>query len=488
MRYQFKLPPYPHQVVEFNHHLRHFSSATFSETGAGKTLPMLASTEARIRWGLAKKALYVAPNYLLSNIAQKVELCTDLSYTILHHGNRQKRIGLIDSPTELHLINIEALHLYEEYLRETLKRGKYDIMLMDEAHYIKSWRKTRAQAAIRLANLAKFRIAATGTPFTREPEDIYGIMKFVDPNVFKMTIGQFQQRFCNRVTVDIGWSGDSADSRKITRGFKEGVEEEFRSQYKGLVVIHKKEDCLTLPPKVFEVRRVPMAAKIKQPYRKIMRDRAITMPDGMVITMANKGVMANRLAQLCSGFMQYKGDDGKDRLHHFGDSNKIEALRDILVGRRDKKTVVWCKYRESIFRLQRIFKDWMPVIQVGQHKNELSRDRFMNDPDCKLIICQLQINAGYELTESGCNVYYEMPHSYADWKQSQDRTHRPGAEKHRQILYYLLVTQDSIEPSIRVGLKFKEDLSDLVVMRDPDQVFLGQLEDDDDQMPLPMAA
>jgi SNF2 family DNA or RNA helicase len=481
MKYTFKITPYQHQLIEFRHHLKHPSSATFSETGAGKTLPILASSEARISWGIARKALYVCPAYLMSKIKQQVDMCTNMSATILHDKSRQKRIDLIGSDDPFHIINIEAVILYEEYLRESSRRGRYDIVIMDEAHQIKGHNSERSKAMQRLGNLAKFRIAATGTPFTRSPEDMYGIMKFIDPSIFDIPLYKFHERYCKREMVNIGWDGSKEKNVLMTTGFKDNIEDEFRNKYSEIVVIHKKSECLDLPPKFIEVRRVNLSSALQKPYKKIVDDHIIFMPDGSRVEMPNKGVQSMRLSQLCSGFLQYGPVDNK-QVHHFGRSGKIDALRDILEGRRDKKTAVWCMYRESIGMLEKEFGSWNPVIQMGQRDNTGARNRFQQDNDCKLIISQMQINAGYELTASDCCVYFEIPQSYADWKQSQDRFHRPGAEIHKQILYYLLITSGTVEASARVGLKRKEDLSDLVLSIDPKKVFLGELEDNNDDM------
>ena len=140
---------------------------------------------------------------------------------------------------------------------------------------------------------------------------------------------------------------------------------------------------MQLPPKFIEVRRVPLTPALKKPYKKIMDDHVIFMPDGTMVDMPNRGVQTGRLAQLCSGFLQY-GPQDKKKVHHFGRSGKISALKDILDGRKQQKTAVWCMYRESIKMLETIFRDWNPTVQMGQRDNTGARKRFQEDPECLL--------------------------------------------------------------------------------------------------------
>jgi SNF2 family DNA or RNA helicase len=458
MKYKFKLQPLKHQVKEYLHHIKRFHSATFSETGCGKTLPALAAAESRLAHGLAERVLYVAPAYLMDKIQSEIDKCIDSASVVLWNKDRKKRLELIAQAheTPFHIVNYEALMYYEEELCDV----GYDMVIADEAHRAKNYRSSTSKALRKISKNSKYRLAATGTPLCREPEDVFGIFLFLDDSIFGRFITPFRDRFCKRESQNVGW-GASARTFVKTVGFKDGVEEEFQRILKDVAITHKKEGNIDLPPKVEQERRVNMPDSIRRVYNELADDKCIQIPDGPLLQVTSPGVLHMKLGQLASGFLMH--ENGVWRV---ADSPKLSEVDDILQERMHKKTVIWCKYKESMRILCERYKHMNPVTQEGGGDHVSARRKFEHDDSCKLLISNLNINAGYELTVADAAIYYEIPFSYVDWKQSMDRIHRKGSEIHPQILYYILLVRNTVEVSARYALGLKKDLADVATSVD----------------------
>jgi SNF2 family DNA or RNA helicase len=71
----------------------------------------------------------------------------------------------------------------------------------------------------------------------------------------------------------------------------------------------------------------------------------------------------------------------------------------------------------------------------------------------------VQIQAGSEgvdLTKAHHAIYYSIPHSLAQYRQSMARLYRPGQE--HQVSFYHLVAEDTVEENMYSSLERKEDI------------------------------
>lgn len=82
---------------------------------------------------------------------------------------------------DLYVLNYETLN--DEKVREKLLKISPQFVGSDETHFIKSSSTKRAKSLYKF-NDAKVKIGATATPVQRDPQDIYGIFKFVHPELF----------------------------------------------------------------------------------------------------------------------------------------------------------------------------------------------------------------------------------------------------------------------------------------------------------------
>jgi SNF2 family DNA or RNA helicase len=113
---------------------------------------------------------------------------------------------------DLFIINYETLT--DEKVRDALFDIRPDFWFVDEIDCIKNT-KTQRSKAIYNFNVAKYRFGATATPIRQNPKDIFGILKFVSPDLFpdeKKFEHLFLKIYYGRIT---GSKNEEALSKRI---------------------------------------------------------------------------------------------------------------------------------------------------------------------------------------------------------------------------------------------------------------------------------
>lgn len=82
---------------------------------------------------------------------------------------------------DLYILNYETLN--DEKVCHRMLKMSPQFVALDETHQIKSSSTKRAKSLYKF-NGAKIKIGATATPVQRDPQDIYGIFKFIHPELF----------------------------------------------------------------------------------------------------------------------------------------------------------------------------------------------------------------------------------------------------------------------------------------------------------------
>ena len=104
-----------------------------------------------------------------------------------------------------------------------------------------------------------------------------------------------------------------------------------------------------------------------------------------------------------------------------------------------KKLIVFCALHEVVDMLQKAFPKAVTITgRDSAVTKQSSVDAFQNDPDVMLIICSIKAaGVGLTLTSSSSVAFLELPWTYADCCQCEDRAHRIG-QKDNVTCYYLL--------------------------------------------------
>jgi SNF2 family DNA or RNA helicase len=384
---------------------------------------------------------------------------------------------------------------YESMARslEVLTSVDWDLVALDEAHFIKRPSTQRTQAAMKIRDSAKRRRLLTGTPVSNSPLDLFAQLEF----------------------LGAGWSGfRSWENFREFYGVFQNIE---GTPHQKLVAIqnkpflqerlarlsftYRKDEALPdLPQKVYDTCEVEMTGPQAEAYEKVAEQLLLEIENDMDES-GNKSLTINniltkllRLAQIACGYVVWDAavdpmtlETVREKsLEWFTPDQKLDALVEIL---REKspaeKTIVWSCFVPCIRAIhERLEKEGIDHVMYYGSTSEADRleaeRRFNLDPACRVFVGNPGAGGvGLNLpgsdpskwgtpedlgTDADHVIYYAQDWSYVKRAQSEDRNHGKNRCR-KQVRVTDLVVPDTIDEEIRVRVLKKKmaalELSDI---------------------------
>ena len=211
------------------------------DMGCGKTIQAISLLfHYRQHW----PALLIVPATLVSTWVGQLkqfappELLKDEEVVVIKKGS-----DLIGG--KVCIIPYSLMHILVE--KRKINTKSYDIIIADETHAIKSKDAKVTAAVMPLLKKSKVTVCLTGTPAINRPVELFTQISSILPNVFR-SYDHFTQRYCDpkqkfmqgKNITDVKGSSNASELKKILEG---------------MVMIRRlKQDVLTLPPKIRDVR------------------------------------------------------------------------------------------------------------------------------------------------------------------------------------------------------------------------------------------
>lgn len=457
-----QLYPYQERAVEFIKQ-RGGRAGLFMEMGTGKSRCALTFCE---REGL-KNILIVCPlsvTGVWENEIRKLKL--DVLFFNACTGSIKSRQQMIDYfYRDMQKELKKPLYIiinYESYwrmpLRGTLQKWKPDIIILDEAHRIKSRTTRQAKFAHTLAQTTTRRLALTGTPITNGLHDLFSMYKFIDPTVFGTRWSGFEDRF-------IKYGGYS--NYEIV-GYKDV--DTINQKVKATAFQISKEEALDLPPRVDIVVPIKLEPATQKQYDEFKKNAVATMhgtdEQGKPLTgIALARIVLTsilRLQQITSGFVATE-----DNQIIYTSSEKVKACDDLVEDAlaNNQQVVVFCRFVKDIERLSAVLRQSATIHGSIPQKEREARIQAFQRGDIKVLICQIQVaSLGIDLTASNIGIFFSTGFSLTDFLQSRDRIHRHGQT--RKVTYYHLIAERSVDEKVYQALQDKVNIASQVVRLD----------------------
>lgn len=459
--FAFKGTPYAHQRTEVAEHWQDAGRARFWEMGTGKSYATIHEAAALYEARKIEAMIVVAPKGVYRNwereIAAHWPMATEPVVTVWGSARKPLRGG--PERFRVYLMNVEAL---------ATKRGAAELeswmilervlLVVDESTSIKNPKAKRTKALAQLARKAAYRRILTGSPVTQSPLDLFAQLCVLHPSPLGFSsFYAFRNRYARLVKRTMG-----------DRTFHEVVGyqrlDELQAKLAGISSRVLKEDCLDLPPKVYERREVELTDEQRSVYAQIAKEARAVLESSANVTAAIALTQVLRLHQVACGFV--RSDDGAD---HELDSHRLDALLDVIEESGAEKVIVWAPYRAAIRAIER----WLvkthgrqsTVTYYGgtdQEDRVASVDRFQNDPFCRFFVGNPQ-TAGYGLTLTAASlvIYFANGWKLEERLQSEDRAHRIGQT--RSVTYIDLVAPGTVDERILDALRSKFDVASEVL-------------------------
>lgn len=341
----------------------------------------------------------------------------------------------------LTVVNYEAL--WREPFAAWALGHHWDMVVLDEAHKIKSPGGKASRYAAKLGARVDKRLALSGTPLPHSPLDAYGLFRFLDPDIYGTSFAQFRAKYA----VMGGF-----DNRQVL-GFQNKAEfsEKFNS-----ITFRASKDAIDLP----DFQHITLPVQINSKARAVydsLSSRFMAELDEGTITTTNALTKLLRMQQVTSGTI--KDDDGKVIVLH---DDKANALGDLLDGLPEHEpVVVFARFHADLDAVHAAAKHLKrSSSELSGRRKELEQ---WQSGDTDIIACQIGAGAeGIDLTRARYCIYYSIGFSLGQYEQSLSRTHRPGQT--RKVFYYHLVVQNSVDEKVYQALADRKDVIESIII------------------------
>lgn len=454
------------------------------ETGTGKSrsgaagLKLIELAEGRDGLG---PTLIIAPKSMLITWSRELQpFFPDADIRVVS-GTPTKQTKALEPGGDFYIVSWQGLKKYSRqspFGSVTLKPADKEdkalqevgirTVLADEAHRAKNPKSAQTRALWGVSRDATCRVAMTGTPIQDTAEDFWSLLRFVAPDEYATKTG-YVDRY-----LDVSfneWGARVIEGLHPARGdeFLSNAETRFRRITKAVALPF-------LPPKIQDYRFVELPASMRRAYKTMVKDMVAELEGGSVLTADGPLTRAGRLTQLanCSGAVD---EDGK--FHMELPSPKIDAfLEDLVDGDfGDSQIVIYSDSRQLadllLVEMRKLGEKEIPGLTVdsidGGVEGEVRQDIMDAFQSGKLqyVIVTRAGAEGITLTAADTMVRLMRSWSLITHKQSEDRVHRIGSERHESIKIVDYVTVDTIEEDQIIRLNGKEERAQ-EVLRDTD--------------------
>ena len=513
-----KTKPYAHQVMAFNRFKDSEYFAAFWDMGTGKSKLAIDIAAYKYNTGEIDAVMIIAPNNVhLQWYREQFPMHCPIAYDPFvwdqskwsNSRYRNAYDKFMDKPSnvlKVFFMNVEAFQggPGQQFTKYFVRANRVFVVL-DEATRIKTPEAKRS-IAIRKLNSCTARCILTGTPTAKSPLDIWSPFNFLKDDYFSMSwmgfraeysvmikdVASKRQRTVNdyeftRVKDAIAsWQGKGdlydclgAVAAKLGMTFSDvrfihNSEEvqKHKNENALLDIISKdttavkKEDCLDLPEKVYEIIETDMCRDQRKAYDQLATYMAAILATGEEVTVKAVIALLIRFMQVCGGFFPEK-TEGMDYtvLHKFSKNPKLDVLmEDIEENTHDKQAIVWACFTAEI----KLIRDELRAAgytaetimgEDKKDKRERTIAKFANG-DVQFLVANPTV-AGYGFNFQFCSHQYFFSNSYRTEArlQAEDRTHRSGQTQ--TCIYKDILIRNSIDAHIFQIIKEGKALNDV---------------------------
>lgn len=451
---RFVTPPFHHQKIGYWIGMTNENFLYFFDMGTGKTKTILDVIENRGR----PRTLVLVPN--TANVygwMEEVERhqpgirAVPLLGTSLQKWKASKQSGDVYITTYVGLVAMVKHRQDGKSIIDPKKVDElpdFDCLVLDESTCVKNPQSLSYKACNLLSLKAKLRYALTGTPFGRDPHDLWGQFYLIDRGeTLGYTLSFY--RSCFFSTKLNRWGG-----RDYT--FKRQMDSSLHRLLRSRSLFVSESECQDLPPTSWQTLRFDLPKSTKSYYNQIIQ--RVIRAEGSLPDMEGCFVKSR---QITSGFIYLEDDDGNRQEVVFPENPKLDILVDLIsCVPRNAKVLVFHEFLKTCDTISdKLNKEgigWGAVnSKVSDPASVISR--FKSDDRVRVLLLNNQSGAfGLNLQVANYCVFYESPVSPIIRSQCEKRLHRTGQT--RRVHYYDIVGRGSVDERVLEYIKEGKDL------------------------------
>ena len=471
--FMFTTKPYKHQMEGVIYGLEHESFLLGDDQGLGKTKEIIDIAMCRKQTDGIKHCLIICGiNGNKYNWADEVKIHSkEDSWILGTRFTKRPPIKMIEGSTKdkmedlnnipcqfFWITNIETLRggsfkekqgkrtvirfPIAEKIQELCDKGIIGMIAFDEAHKAKNPDSQQGKALLSI-NCKGPKIPMSGTFVLNNPLDLYLPLKWAGFETHSFYA--YRQHYCTMG----GFGG------KEIVGYKNL--DELRSMVSKVMLRRVKGDVLDLPPKVHTIEWVDAYPEQKSLYKDV-RDQVRDNIDKVKVHPDPLSEML-RLRQVTG----YPGIISST-VTKSAKMDRMEELveEEVSVG---GKAIIFSNWSEMTNVIRHKLKKYNPAYitgEVGSVQRMEEKDRFQNDPNCKVMIGTIgALGTGFTLTAAQLVIFVDEPWNRGIKDQAEDRAHRIGTRGTVRVV--TILTRDTVDEGVYNLVQKKGKMADLLV-------------------------
>lgn len=469
----FTTKPYKHQMEGVIYGLEHESFLLGDDQGLGKTKEIIDIAMCRKQTDGLKHCLIICGiNGNKYNWADEVKIHSrEDSWILGTRFTKRPPIKMIEGSTKdkmedlnnvphqfFWITNIETLRggsfkekqgkrtvirfPIAEKIQELCDKGIIGMIAFDEAHKAKNPDSQQGKALLSI-DCKGPKIPMSGTFVLNNPLDLYLPLRWSGFETHSFYA--YKQHYCKMG----GFGG------KEIVGYKNL--DELRSMVSKVMLRRVKGDVLDLPPKVHTIEWVDAYPEQKSLYKDV-RDKVRDNIDKVKVHPDPLSEML-RLRQVTG----YPGILSST-VTKSAKMDRMEELveEEVSVG---GKAIIFSNWSEMTNVIRHKLKKYNPAYitgEVGSVQRMEEKDRFQNDPNCKVMIGTIgALGTGFTLTAAQLVIFVDEPWNRGIKDQAEDRAHRIGTRGTVRIV--TILTRDTVDEGVYNLVQKKGKMADLLV-------------------------
>jgi SWI/SNF-related matrix-associated actin-dependent regulator 1 of chromatin subfamily A len=397
-------PPLEHQKEAIQKLLENKKFILADDMGLGKTTSTIIGA---LESG-SKKILVICPATLKINWKREIENYSDRPIFIAESKNFSTEHDFVIANYDI----IKNFHDPKNKEESLIINSKFDLVIVDEAHYIKNATAQRTKLINDLVKNTERLWLLTGTPMTSRPMDYFNLLSLVDSPVSKNWMA-YAIRYCAGYQFKVG-------NRKVWNITGASNLEELRERTSGTILRRLKENVLDLPDKII----TPVYLKLKsKAYEDVM---------GEYYDWYDKNPEESKsLTVQFSKLTKVRQIIAEEKIQQ-----TIEIAENII--EQGKKVIIFCNFTDSLNKIVEHFGKTAVKLDgsMSQHERQYSVDQFQENEKIKVFVGNIRAaGTGITLTAGEVAIFNDLSFLPSDHAQAEDRSYRYG-QKNNVLVYY----------------------------------------------------
>jgi SWI/SNF-related matrix-associated actin-dependent regulator 1 of chromatin subfamily A len=405
-------PPLEHQKEAIQKLLENKKFILADDMGLGKTTSTIIGA---LESG-SKKILIICPATLKINWKREIENYSDRPIFIAESKNFSTEHDFVIANYDI----IKNFHDPKNKEESLILNSKFDLVIVDEAHYIKNATAQRTKLINDLVKNTERLWLLTGTPMTSRPMDYFNLLSLVDSPVSKNWMA-YAIRYCAGYQFKVG-------NRKVWNITGASNLEELRERTSGTILRRLKENVLDLPDKII----TPVYLKLKSKAYEDVMGEYYDWYDKNPEESKSLTVQFSKLTKV----RQIIADEKIQQT--------IEIAENII--EQGKKVIIFCNFTDSLNKIVEHFGKTAVKLDgsMSQHERQYSVDQFQENEKIKVFVGNIRAaGTGITLTAGEAAIFNDLSFLPSDHAQAEDRSYRYGQKNN--VLVYYPIFENSIE-------------------------------------------